>query len=251
MPLIETEALVLKSYSLAEADKIVVFLTQTDGLVRGVARGAKRLKSRFGSSFEPFTILNLTVFQKEERELVSIREIELVKTFFEFASDPPALQKIAYLSELLTEFAPPHEPNERLYRMSKICIETAAEIPGSFEAVVMYFEVWILRLGGYLPDWSRCERCKIALQKNEPANLLSNFHLACRRCQKSRPEMEVSGTERELFLAAQKLAPVKFVELAPPFEKEIREISHTLKRLIAGVLGKDKVGEKTFMAGLA
>src|SRR5687768_8102328 len=122
MALIETEGLVLKSYSLAEADKIVVFLTEHQGLVRGVAKGAKRLKSRFGGGLEPFSIVDLTYFQKEERELVSIRQIELKKSFFESASNPLFLQKFAYLGDILAEFAPPHEPNERLYRMARICL---------------------------------------------------------------------------------------------------------------------------------
>ncbi len=59
MGLIETEGLILKSYSLAEADKIVVLLTQDEGLVRGVAKGAKRLKSRFGGGLEPFSIVQI------------------------------------------------------------------------------------------------------------------------------------------------------------------------------------------------
>ena len=56
MSLLETEGLVLKTYNLAEADRIVVFLTHGHGLVRGVAKGAKRLKSKFGSSLEPYTV---------------------------------------------------------------------------------------------------------------------------------------------------------------------------------------------------
>lgn len=119
MGLIETEGLILKSYGLAEADKIVVLLTQHQGLVRGVAKGAKRLKSKFGGSLEPFSIVQVEYFQKEQNELVSIRQIELIKSFFDAASNPQVLQKFAYLSELLTEFAPPHDPNERLYRMEK------------------------------------------------------------------------------------------------------------------------------------
>ena len=64
MALIETESLVLKSYNLAEADKIVVLLTHDHGVVRGVAKGAKRLKSKFGSGLEPFSVVHSTYFQK-------------------------------------------------------------------------------------------------------------------------------------------------------------------------------------------
>src|SRR5436190_376926 len=97
MALVETESLILKSYSLAEADKIIVCLTQSQGVVRGVAKGAKRLKSRFGGGLEPFTIVDLTFYQKEERELVSISGIDVKRSFFEEASDPNFLQKFSYL----------------------------------------------------------------------------------------------------------------------------------------------------------
>src|ERR1700742_3413780 len=116
MALIETEGLILKTYGLAEADKIVICFTKENGLIRGVAKGAKRLKSRFGGALEPFTIVNLTYFQKEERELVSVSQIEVCKSFFTKAVNPEFLQKFSYLFELLFEFAPPNEANERLYR---------------------------------------------------------------------------------------------------------------------------------------
>lgn len=245
MGLIETEALVLKSYSLAEADKIVVFLTQTEGLVRGVARGAKRLKSRFGSGLEPFSFVQLTYFQKEERELVSIRNIELTRTFFEYASEPLFLQKLAYLGELLTEFAPPHEPNETLYRMAKVCLETAAQNPEYLENIALYFELWILRLGGYLPNWERCDICKKELIQNEPTNLQINFHLLCRNCQKSRGGLEISPNERRIFLQAQKFSPEKFIELTKDKKEDVVNVSSVLKRIISNILGKETIGEKT------
>ena len=60
MGLVETEAFVLRTYKLAEADKIVLCLTREAGLVRGVARGARRLKSRYGASLEPIADVTLT-----------------------------------------------------------------------------------------------------------------------------------------------------------------------------------------------
>ncbi|MFN2500544.1 MAG: DNA repair protein RecO [Pyrinomonadaceae bacterium] len=102
MALTETESLVLKSYNLSEADRIVVLLTLDHGVVRGVAKGAKRLKSRFGSGLEPFSVVKVSYFQKEARELVSIEKIDLIQSNFVAASNPAFLQKFSYLSE--------HEP---------------------------------------------------------------------------------------------------------------------------------------------
>jgi len=251
MGLVDTEGLILKTYSLAEADKIVVLLTQSEGLVRGVAKGAKRLKSRFGGGLEPFSIVNISYFQKEERELVSINQIELVKSYFESASNPQFLQKFAYLVELLIEFAPPHDPNEKMYRMAKVCLETAAKIPESLESVALYFELWILRLGGYLPDWHNCDNCKKELSSNvADAGLQINFHLLCRQCQKNRSNWMISSEQRQIFTTAQKVSPETFVAYSNAQKDDVREVSIVLRRLISNILGKETVGEKILTAKL-
>lgn len=248
MALVETEGLVLKSYSLAEADKIVVFLTRHQGLVRGVAKGAKRLKSRFGGALEPFSFVDLSYFQKEERELVSIRQLELKKSFFEYAGNPQFLQKFAYLVELLIEFAPPHEPNERLYRMTRVCLETAAENPQRLDAIALYFEIWLLKLAGYLPVWDKCRECSRALAQNESANLQMNYHLLCQNCQKSKGGISVAPSQRQIFLAAQKLSPARFIEYAAEKGEQIKDLSSVLKRIISHILGRESVGERILTA---
>src|SRR5215203_2815495 len=160
MPVVETESLVLKSFNLAEADRIVVFLTRDSGMVRGVAKGAKRLTSRFGSMLEPFSTVNLEYFQKEDRELVNIRHLDLVRSCFDQASEPEVLQTFSYIADLLISFVPPHDPNETLYRMVKACIDSGCSAPPDIAAIRMYFETWLLRLGGYLPNGFRASsRC--------------------------------------------------------------------------------------------
>ena len=250
MGLVETEGLILKTYSLAEADKIVVLLTQNEGLVRGVAKGAKRLKSRFGGGLEPFSIINISYFQKEERELVSIGRIELVKSFFEAAGEPKFLQKFAYLAELLLEFAPPHDPNERLYRMAKVCLETAAANPESLDSVGLYFELWILKLGGYLPDWGKCENCRRTIGGNETVGLQINFHVLCGQCHLNRNRWLLSAEQRKLFYEAQKISPTKFVELTKDQGEDIREVSAVLRRIISNTLGRETIEEKILTANL-
>ena len=247
MGLVETEGLILKSYGLAEADKIVVFLSEHQGLVRGVAKGAKRLKSKFGGGLEPFTVGQITYFQKEERELVAISQLDLVKSYFDSAADPEFFQKFAYIADLLTEFAPPHDPNETLYRMVKACLEAGAQNLHSLESVVLYFELWLLRLGGYLPDWNRCQNCKRELGKNENANLQINYQLLCQTCGKTKSGWDVSAAERELFHTAQKISPDKFAVLTREQLTYVRKLSKILKRIISGILGRDLVGEKVLI----
>lgn len=241
---IETEAIILKTFSLAEADKIVILLTEKFGLVRGVAKGAKRLKSKFGGILEPFSVVLADLYQKEERELVSIRNLELEKSYFNNAADPYVLQKFAYLSELLIEFSPPHDPNVRVYRMARICFDSINEKPEMIEAFVLYFEFWLLRLGGYLPDWSKCDVCSTQFNEREAANLQMNFHLICNRCRRSQSNQAVDGEMRQIFIGTQHSSPQRFIEQFGEKTCSINELSQTLKRIINQILNREIVSQK-------
>lgn len=247
MPLHETESLVLKSYSLAEADRIIVFLTRDHGIVRGVAKGAKRLQSRFGSTLELFSTVNLEYFQKEDRELASIQRVDLVRSCFDLASDPGFLQTFSYIADLLTAFLPPHDPNEKLYRMVKACLAAADDnSPTTFASLRLYFELWLLRLSGYLPDWSNCSNCKRTLSADEPTDVQADQRLLCVECRRSRSNQIASGAHREVFQMVQKLDPKGFVEFAQDKQDIVSDVSNILKRIITNVLGREVAGEKSF-----
>ncbi len=239
MALHETEALVIKSYPLAEADKIVVFLTRSHGLVRGVAKGAKRLTSRFGSSLEPFSFVRLEFFQSGDRELVTIKRADLVESLFSRVSDDVLLTKLAYFSEIVSVFAPPSDPDDRLYRMTRICLETAASEPGLTDFLTLYFEVWVLRLGGFLPSWKVCSRCGRQLEPGEETVLRADFRLACASCERIRQTDRVDSALRELLVLALKLPPPEFARSAGDFATSVPELSAIMKRMMASVVGRE------------
>ncbi|HEV2705568.1 MAG TPA: DNA repair protein RecO [Pyrinomonadaceae bacterium] len=160
MGLVDTEAIVLRTYKLAEADKIVLCLTKDYGIVRGVARGARRLKSKFGASLEPFTLVALTYFEKEGRELVSISQAEILRSYFQLARQPETVAGLEYMCELAIEFAPPHQADERLFRMVRACVEALSEDASKLHSIVRYYETWMLKLSGFWPDVRVCGNCR-------------------------------------------------------------------------------------------
>src|SRR4026207_694829 len=159
MAVFETEALILRTYNLAEADKIVVCLTRSAGLIRGVAKGCRKLKNRFGAALEPFTLINLTYYEKEHQELVSFSQVEILKSRFNLSSNESVLTGFSYMGDLLIDFSPPHQANDNLYRMALACFEAVAENPDDLDAVLRYFEVWLLKLEGFMPDLRMCVNC--------------------------------------------------------------------------------------------
>ena len=160
MPLYTADALVLRTYKLGESDRIVVFLTEDRGKKRGVAKGARRPKSKFVGALEPLTRARIAYFEKERRELVGLNYAEPARS--PLSARPEALGHVGYFAELLDEWAQEAEPNERLYRLGASLVDALAE-GVSIEPLARYFEFWLLRLMGVYPPTLGCQACGVAL----------------------------------------------------------------------------------------
>lgn len=151
MPLYTADALVLRTYKLGEADRIVVFLTRDRGKKRGVAEGARRPRSRFRGALEPLTEAHVAYFEKEGRELVGLNYAEPVRSPLQAVS-PEGLGSSHYFAELIDAWAADADADERLYRLGVAALEALTQGTET-EALARYFECWLLRLQGvYPPD---------------------------------------------------------------------------------------------------
>jgi DNA repair protein RecO (recombination protein O) len=225
MAVFETEALILRSYNLAEADKIVVCFSRSAGLIRGVAKGCRKLKNRFGAALEPFTLVNLTYYEKEHQELVSFRQVEILKSRFNLSSNASILTGFSYMGDLLIDFSPPHQANHNLFRMALACFEAASETPDDLEAVLRYFEVWLLKLEGFLPDLRMCVSCRNSFSADEVVYLGHDLSLRCYQCSQGRGSA-VSKRLRTHLRTTEKLSPARFAE-------DTREVSSDTKKEMA------------------
>ena len=156
MPLYTADALVLRTYKLGEADRIVVFLTSDRGKKRGVARSARRSRSRFAGALEPLTHVKVAYFEKETRELVSLNYADPIRSPLSVPGE--AVSYASYFAELIDEWAPADDPNETLYRLGASVLDAMAD---GIEADLLarYFEYWLLRLQGVYPPHLVCHRC--------------------------------------------------------------------------------------------
>ncbi len=233
MALFETEALVLRTYNLAEADKIVVCLSRSAGLIRGVAKGCRKLRNRFGAALEPFTLINLSYYQKEHQELVSLRQTDILKSHFNLSSDASILTGLAYMGDLLMEFSPPHQANDKLYRMATACLGAIDQSPADLQSILRYFEVWLLRIEGFLPDLQRCAECHRSFTTDETVLLGSDLALRCRVCSQGRGSV-LSKRLHSQLRATEKLPPARFAEQARDVSSQIRKEMAELTHQILG-----------------
>ncbi|HYP00588.1 MAG TPA: DNA repair protein RecO [Pyrinomonadaceae bacterium] len=246
MGVAETEAIVLRTYKLAEADKIIVFLTQHSGVMRGVARGARRLKSKFGASLEPFTLIGLSYFEKEGQELVSIRQAEILRSYFELSRNTDAVNALEYLAGLILEFTPPHEPNEKIFRMFKACLEATLSAPEDLRQITRYGEVWLLKLAGFLPGLHACVNCKKVFDENNAKTFLGiDGALRCVSCS-HKADMPLSREATARLRATERQSPAVWARGGEATTETARkELSQLTQRLITRALERLPRGRAT------
>ena len=130
MPACVSEALVLRTYPLKEADLIVSFFARDQGKLRGVAKRARRPKSNFGSGLERLSHVRMAYVQSETRELVNLESCELIHSQFGLISDYWTSVALDYFAEVSDQLLPSGEPSEKFFRSASGCLGVVAGAGG-------------------------------------------------------------------------------------------------------------------------
>ena len=192
MPLRETEAIVLRTYRLGEADKVVSLFTRQAGRLRAVAAGSQRTKSRYGGTLEPLTYIRLWLFERENRDLLRVNSTELLESFFDMQKDYRRHVAAQYIAEVCERLLPERELNERAFRLLLATLR-GLKLSGEVDRPLVYFNYWLLRLGGFLPDLDRCAGCGRLLGDELGYYGPGSEGLLCRTCRPSSATRPVSA----------------------------------------------------------
>jgi DNA repair protein RecO (recombination protein O) len=169
-----SDALILRTYTLGDSDRIVVFLTDDRGKKRGVAKNARQSRRRFGGALEPMTCGRVTYREREHRDLVFLQDVALTRSPLQ-SRDGSALGYAGYFAELIDEWAQDNDPSETLFRLGKSVVDAMA-MGTPIEPLARYFEFWLLRLQGvYQPASEASAEAKAFLAT---ARVSSPFGLA-------------------------------------------------------------------------
>ena len=225
MPARETEAIILKTFPLGEADRLVSFFGRTSGRLRGVAAGARRIKNRYGSTLEVLSHVQMRYVERETRDLVRIQECELLESFHRAQSDYGLGTGLALISEVAERTLPEREVGEPMFRLLLLSAREV-ERRGSWELPLAYFAYWTVKLGGYLPPLDRCASCGQALGDRPGFHFGQGGGLYCENCRKpgTRP-VGKPGREWAGLFAAKRLDEIEF---SPEAGKSLRELREAL-----------------------
>ncbi|HET9023383.1 MAG TPA: DNA repair protein RecO [Burkholderiaceae bacterium] len=234
MPVYTSEALILRTYKLGEADRIVVFLTRDRGKKRGVAKGARRVRSRFVGALEPLTRAGVAYYEREQRDLVRINYVEPTRSPLSAAAGE-ALGHVGYFAELIDEWAPEAHADERLYRLGSSMTDAIAA-GAAAEPLARYFEYWLLRLQGVYPSLVSCAGCAEPLVAGAVMPARDDLFL-CRECAPAGGTLV--GVEALKFLKAAGGTSPDRVDTLPLQPRAARELETLHRRLLHVHLEKE------------
>jgi len=161
MALKESEAIVLRTYPLREADLLVTLFTRAEGKIRGVARSAKKSKRRFGGALEPLTYVRAFYDVRERQELVRLDACEVLESPLATEVSYARAVALAHVAELLDELLPDGEVNDAIFRLTLSVLHALQSNKAGSDVwmPVTYFDLWLTRLVGFLPELTECIAC--------------------------------------------------------------------------------------------
>jgi DNA repair protein RecO (recombination protein O) len=157
MALMESEAIVLRTYPLREADLLVTLFTRAEGKVRGVARSAKKSKRRFGGALEPMTYVRAFYDAREGQELARMDACEVLESPLATEVSYARAVALAHVAEVLDELLPDREANDAIFRLTLSVVHALRG--ADVWMPVTYFDLWLTRLVGFLPELTECIVC--------------------------------------------------------------------------------------------
>jgi DNA repair protein RecO (recombination protein O) len=159
VPIFHSEAIVLRSFNLSEADKLITLMTSRYGKIKCVAKAARKIKNRFGASIEPMSHIRLIYFGKENQTLYRLNHSDIIHSFQEIRGDLQKVYTGVYFIELIDTLIPEMHPDLNVFQLLQDGLKTLETI-GSLDTLSRIFEMKLMCLAGYAPQFSHCTRCK-------------------------------------------------------------------------------------------
>jgi DNA repair protein RecO (recombination protein O) len=184
MSVLTSEAVVLRTWPVHEADLLVSFFTRDYGRLKGMAKAALKSRKRFGGALEPMTLARAWFAERPRQELVRLDQLEILRSPLSAPVDQTRMAVLSFYAEVIDEALPERDPQDAVFRLlASVLEETHAVKPERDELrsdqnqsdevrsgpwmAMTYFSLWMTRLMGLLPDIGHCIVCGEALNAGE------------------------------------------------------------------------------------
>ncbi len=240
MSVFKTEAIALRRTDYSDSSQIITFYTRDFGKIHTIAKGFKRASGRHSSkAVDLLTYYQILFIKKEHTQLHTLTEAILQENYPLLRSNLDKYYKASYTAELVNEFTEENDPCEQLF---DIFLNTLMGISTDTDATIrlLVFEIKMLHILGYLPEWRHCVNCKKSIQ--HISKVLFNAKeggVLCKTCQvKYRNGITVSPGVSLIAgrLADLNLQKLERVKIQLPICIEIEKM---LRYYISSILNKE------------
>lgn len=248
-------AIVLRTRSFGESDKIVSLLSRDYGKITGIAKGARRSRRRFVNTLEPFSLVNLRFQERSHSSLVFIHACDWLRVFKNLTADLQRIVMASYIVEITDELTREREENRSIYEHLREGLVFLEEEESS-QSFLTVFEMKLLRLSGYQPMLECCRRCgkkppgaEMSCQVGEP-EVASEYHplwcfsprdggILCRSCSPFRKETLPLSLEALQALSRLQEHEGTFTSVAYLSRLALKETRSILPRFIQFQINKE------------
>lgn len=194
-----TDAINIKTYPLSENDKIVLMLSKEKGIIKGVAKGAKRPKSKLGARMDILIANKLLL--KKGRNLDTICQAQALNTFSKIRADFDKMAYSMYLSELIGAFYKENLNSEEIYETFYGTLENIsnAESKEKILLSVLRFQLVFMKILGYGIDFEHCIYCNSKIEEN-PLFSLSDGGVVCPNCDNGFGKVRIPTKIRDFLI---------------------------------------------------
>jgi len=178
--ILQTEAIVLKTFDFRETSRIAHFYTRDHGKVSGVMKGIRKEPKKFGSSVERFSVNDIVYYQYRRSDLHLISQCDLKNFFFPIRQELPKSLAAYYILELVSVMLPPEEKNVSVYDLMLDFLNTL-EQSADIHTLVHFFQIKILLYSGFKPHLDTCVKCR-RIVRQQARFSPNEGGLVCRDC---------------------------------------------------------------------
>ena len=152
-----SEAIILRTYPVHEADLLITLFTRAEGKIKGVAKSAMKSRRRFGGALEPMTLIRAHYDQRERRELARMDSFEILASPLSTVVGYERACALSFMAEVLDQLLAEHDPHDDVFRLTSAVLEQLET--GPIWMPLTYFSLWLTRLVGFLPELQECTVC--------------------------------------------------------------------------------------------